>query len=232
VSLRRLVIAFSICLLSVGSLSAQAESAAGRLAIQRGNEKFSKQQYEGALKEYQRVARSEENYAQALYNIGVCYYELGNTEKAIDFYQKAISAREGSYAKAAYALGIALEDQGKFVAAKGAYRQAVEDANNDNGLAHYKLGLLAVKEGDQATAEFLFRQAIVSSKGVFPAGHNNLGVMLARAGRLAEADREFQIALQQSEGSLDDAAYNSKLCRRLMSAQASVQVAALKFTTQ
>src|SRR5204863_5467960 len=96
-----------------------------RAAIRRGNEKFAKQQYESALKEYQDVPiTAGDDYAQALYNVGVCYYELWRTQEAIEFYRKALDARRGEYPKAWFALGVALEDQAQPAAAKDAYRQS------------------------------------------------------------------------------------------------------------
>lgn len=60
------------------------------------------------------------------------------------------------------------------------------------------------------------------------ASHNNLGVMLAGMGRLTEAGREFEIGLKQTDDAFDDAAHNLKLCRSLLTASATNQVAGLK----
>ena len=129
--LRKWVAALLVVFAITGLLAAQTDSAAGRLAIRRGNEKFAKQQYEAALKQYQLVPESAgENYAQALYNIGVCHYELWRTDEAVKYYHMAIVAREGRYPKAWYALGIALEDSDRFGAAKEAYQHIVDDSND------------------------------------------------------------------------------------------------------
>ena len=79
--------------------------------IKRGNASYSKAEYIAALDHYTKVPRQAGKvYSQALYNIGVCYYELWRTEEAIVMYRKAIAARAGRYPIAFYALGVAFED--------------------------------------------------------------------------------------------------------------------------
>ncbi len=167
---------------------AVAPSAAPLAAIARGNRSFARKHYEAALREYESVPSSAgENYAQALYNIGVSYYELWRTAEAIDFYRRAIAARHGHYPRASYALGVAFEEQGQLTEAEEAYRQSIIESRGE-----YSTGLHV------------------------PASHNNLGVMLARLGRLREAQHEFEIALSQTGGAFDDATRNLKLCRSLL----------------
>lgn len=221
--------------LSVGTTIAQANHAAALDAIKRGNAKHAKAKYESAIEEYSRVPQSAgEIYAQALYNIGVCYYELWRTEDAIVFYQRAVEARQGHYPKALYAMGVALEDSGQPSQAKEAYKQAIVESGGTEAtaaVAHYRLGLFLAREGDYEAAATLFREAIARADHKFPAGHNNLGVMLALAGRLNEAEREFKAALRQSDVAFDEAAHNLKLCRSLLSAPTKGQLALLKIST-
>jgi tetratricopeptide (TPR) repeat protein len=206
--------------------AAAQEGGRARELIARGNERYARGEYKSAIAEYQRVARTEgEAYAQALYNIGVCRFELWQTEEAARAYVQAIEARGGRYPKASYALGVALEELGRGAEAKDAYEQA---ALKDYAPAHYKLGMLAARAGDDERAAVHFREAIKRSKERFPASHNNLGVMLARAGRLAEAAREFEAALRQSDVPFAEAADNLKLCRRLLAGQSKEGAAALK----
>ncbi len=194
--------------------------------IARGNELYARGEYRSAIAEYGRVARAEgEAYAQALYNIGVCRFELWQTEEAVGAYRRAIEARGRSYPKASYALGVALEELKRGPEASEAYREA---AAKGYAPAHYKLGMLAARAGDDEKAAAHFREAIRRSKERFPASHNNLGVMLARAGRLNEAEREFEAALRQSDAPFEEAAQNLKLCRRLLNGQSKEGAAGLK----
>ncbi|MBC7931797.1 MAG: tetratricopeptide repeat protein [Rubrivivax sp.] len=196
-------------------------------SIRRGNEKYARAEYEPAIEEYRRVGPGDD-YAQSLYNIGVCYYELWRTEDAIAMYRKAVEAKKGIYPKASYALGIALKDAGRPREAKEAYREAIAASSGEHAAAHYMLGLLVAGEGDNEQAAALFREAIARSGDGFPASRNNLGVTLARMGRLSEAEREFAQALRQSDGVFDDAARNLKLCRSLLSTHANGQLSSLK----
>jgi tetratricopeptide (TPR) repeat protein len=203
---------------------------AGPLApLARGNRTFAKADYEGAIREYRSVTpEAGETYAQALYNIGVSYYELWRTADAIDYYRQAIAAQKGHYPRASYSLGVALEDQGKSTDAKEAYQQALVQSRGEYAAAHYRLGLIAAGAGEFRAAAEYFRKALKRPGLHVPASHNNLGVMLAKLGRLQDAQHEFEIALRQSDGTLDDAVHNLKLCHSLLAATVPTPVAAFR----
>jgi tetratricopeptide (TPR) repeat protein len=224
-----------LLLLTFAGVTAQAQvgPSDAQDAIRRGNEKYARGEYEAAVKEYGRVRKEKgEAYAQALYNTGVCYFELNRTEDAVGMYRKAIEARGGHYPKAHYALGVALEILVRLDEAKEAYRQAIaaDDKYTEAGLAvaHYRLGLIKGREGDYESAAALFREALARSKERFPAAHNNLGVMLALMGRTAEAEQEFAVALRQSTVDFEEAAYNLKLCRARLSKETQIAFASMK----
>lgn len=198
-----------------GAEARQGGGAQGLIA--RGNERYARAEYEAAIKVYTLVPEDAgEAYAQALYNIGVCRFELWQTEEAARMYRLAVEARGGRrYPKASYALGVALEELGRASEAKESYARA---AAGGHAPAYYKLGMFAEREGDLGRAAAHFREAVRRSKGKFPAGHNNLGVMLARVGRLDDAEREFEAALRESDGTFAEARHNLELCRTLQSA--------------
>src|SRR2546426_9747285 len=110
--LRLMRILLAVLLLMSGSLAlAQTTASEARDFIKSGNAKYAKAEYESAIVDYQHIEPAAgEVYAQALYNIGVCYYELWHTEDAVAMYRKAIKARGGRYPRAFYSLGVALED--------------------------------------------------------------------------------------------------------------------------
>ena len=190
-----------------------ATTANAQSALTRGDAFVAQENYNAAIEEYSRVSVNDANsYARAIYNIGVCHYELWQTEEAIAFYKRAIELKRGNYARASYALGIALEDQGRLAEAKQAYARA----RNNFAPAIYKLGVLEARSGELSKAADLFRDAASRKGRHVPASHNNLGVMLARLGLLKEAEKSFIVALKESDNHLDDAAHNLKLCRSLM----------------
>src|SRR5687767_9694455 len=108
-------------------------------AIKKGNDLFAEGRFEEAVKEYESVREDSEIYAVALYNIGVCYYELWQIDRAIGFYQQAIETRKGRYPRASYALGVALEDKGKLLEAEAAYKQSLFASGGDYPLANFRL---------------------------------------------------------------------------------------------
>jgi tetratricopeptide (TPR) repeat protein len=189
--------------------------------LMRGDAFVVQENYQAAIEEYGKVShRDRERYARAIYNIGVCHYELWRTEEAISFYKRAIELKLGNYPAASYALGVALEDQNKFAEAKIAYQQAPAF-----GPAIYRLGLLQAKAGEFKRAAELFRDAASRNGRHVPASHNNLGVMLAQLGFLKEAEKEFAMALKSSDGVFEDAAHNLKLCRSLINSATSAKLA-------
>ena len=228
-SQKKFLLALLLMISSVGVTAAQTRKADPQAALERGNRSFARADYEAALREYGSVPSSAgETYAQALYNIGVSYYELWRTAEAIDYYKRAIELRHGRYPRASYALGVAFEDQGQLAEAKAAYQQSIVESRGEYAAAHYRLGLLMAGHGDYEAAAESFRKALSHPGLHVPASHNNLGVMFARLGRLADAQREFEIALRQTDGAFADAAHNLKLCRSLLNAPATTPVAAFR----
>jgi tetratricopeptide (TPR) repeat protein len=197
-----------------------------QVAIDKGNALVAQGNYEHALRYYQIVGPdSRELYAIALYNIGICHYEIWHTTEAIVFYKRAIQQRKGLYPRASYALGVALEDLKRLDEAKDAYDQTLKASNGDYAVANYRLGLIAANEGEVEAAAALFRKALKHEGAHVPASHNNLGVMLTRMQRLTEAEKEFAIALRLANGAFSDATYNLELCRRLLAGTAVRDVA-------
>jgi tetratricopeptide (TPR) repeat protein len=231
---KRLLSAVLLLSLSCIAATAQENNPDGRVRVRRGNEMYARAEYEAAIEEYRRVPdKTGEVYAQSLYNIGVCYYELGRTPEAVKMYRRAVEASGGRYPKALYALGVALEDSSRWPEAKEAYRQALLTSSGKYreaqlAVAHYRLGLLAMREGDYEGARTLFREAIARSRRPFPASHNNLGVALAREGHLSLAEQEFELALVQARGDFAEAAHNLRLCRAALTVGTKTQFASLK----
>jgi tetratricopeptide (TPR) repeat protein len=99
--------------------------------MKRGNGLVAQEKYEAAIREYERLSPAAgELYARALSNIGLCHYELWQTDQAIDFYSKAIAASKNKYPRASYALGVALEDEGRLVGAREASDSETKKASS------------------------------------------------------------------------------------------------------
>ena len=207
---------YTTIIVALTVVAGNAQTSESKSILKRGDALVAQEKYKLAIEEYGKVStRDADSYARATYNIGVCHYELWQTDEAIEFYRRAIELQQGNYPRASYALGIALEDQGKTTEAKAAYEQAVNASQRAFARATYRLGLLEAKAGEFKKAAALFREAASRTGEHVPASHNNLGVMLARLGFLKEAEQEFVIALKQANGGFADAAHNLNLCRSL-----------------
>jgi len=95
---------------------------AAAIVIARGIEALRKLITRRLSENTQRAGKRGRNLSQALYNMGVSYYELWRTAEAIDSYRLAIR-RGWSLSRASYALGVSLEIT-TFAEAKEAYRQS------------------------------------------------------------------------------------------------------------
>lgn len=221
---------FAILLATTLPVLVSAQQDHERAAIKRGNELVAQEKYEAAIREYELLSPTAgELYARALYNIGVCHYELWRTDQAIDFYSQAIAASKNRYPRASYALGVALEDESRFAEARNAYEESIVASRGDFAPAQHRLGLLMTRAGNYTRAVRLYKDAIRRPGDHLPASHNNLGVILAWTGHLKEAEVEFKIALRLTDGTQEDASHNLKLCRYLL-AKGMAEVALFKIS--
>ena len=70
-------------------------------AFKRADALVAQEKYAAAITEYNKVSpRDADLYARAIYNIGVCNYELWRTEEAIVFYKRAVDLKHGNYPRA------------------------------------------------------------------------------------------------------------------------------------
>lgn len=211
----------SAALLLITSLSIVASAQTPRSHIKNGNKYVAQEQYEKALNEYAKVSSNAGlAYSQALYNMGVCYFELWKTDQAIAYFKSALHSRTQGYSQAAYSLGVALESQEKFDEARMAYGQVT--SGDRKGAALFRLGVLA---SDAKVATEFYRRALEVDGPHVASSHNNLGVMLAQRGLVVEAEKEFEMAVTASAGGLGEAVSNLKLCR-------AMRVSALRITAE
>lgn len=207
---------YALILAAATVIAVNAQTPESKSILKRGDALVAREKYRLAIEEYRKVStRDADAYARATYNIGVCYYELWQTDEAITFYRRAIELKQGNYPRALYALGVALEDQGKTNEARMSYEQAVHASQREFARATYRLGLIEARAGELNKAAALFREASARAGEHVPASHNNLGVMLAQLGFVKEAEQQFLIALKESDGRFADAAHNLNLCRSL-----------------
>ncbi len=147
-------------------LSVNAQSSDASSVIKLGNQLFSNQQYKLAIKEYQRVSPNKrEEYARALYNIGVCYYELWVTDEAIEYYGRALELKHGEYPSASFAL------EGRIEEAASLFTSAIAQPGQHQASSHNNLGVMLARMGQLNAAEREFQMAL---SGELPEADHNL----------------------------------------------------------
>lgn len=94
----------------------------------------------------------------AWFNMGWSYYNLGDIQKAVESYSKAVAANP-SYAHAWYSMGLAHEKAGRTKDAIGAYEKAVAAAPGYLD-AWFSMGMALVKAKDRPAAVKAFEKVV------------------------------------------------------------------------
>ncbi|MEP6498359.1 tetratricopeptide repeat protein [Microcoleus vaginatus] len=111
----------------------------------RGEQKYEKGDYQGAIATYTQAIALNPNYAQAYHNRGNARSKLGDNQGAVADYNQALRINP-NYAKAYYNRGISRSELGDNQGAVADYNQALRInpkyvlAYNNRGLARFKLG--------------------------------------------------------------------------------------------
>jgi len=128
-------------------------------------------------------------------NLGKAYIEMGNPEKALDAFQKAVSI-DPKNAGAYHSLGTAYENKGELDAALQHYKKALS-LQNDFVAAHFSLGRVYEKKGDMRQALKYFLEA-VRQDATYEASLVNRGKLLGSSGRTDDAIMVFEQVLAVS----------------------------------
>ena len=129
-------------------------------------------------------------HSATAYNLlGACYVSMGNSEKAILSYMKAIEINP-NYAEAYNNLGVALNEQKKFDKALVSYSKAIE-IDRTYTEAHYNLGNLYKNRRSFTKAFEAYSKAIETNPNYINA-YFNLGTLLQDEGRYHEAITAFE----------------------------------------
>lgn len=197
--------------------------------LKHGNLFSRSNQFEQALIEYKKGLAVPGKYEAVFhYNIGVCYYQLGQTQDAVQEFQIALKQRNGDYQKAWYSLGMAYSDLKDWSNAKNAFKEAIEKSGGKDAEAMFDLAVVLAQEGDYKNAIEYFQNAITYSSISSIESRNNLGVMYAKTGDLIKAKREFELALKESDGKLKAAFANLKFCKQLIVSTSETSAAVWK----
>ena len=129
-----------------------------------------------AVEELRSMLSAERLDAASYYNIGNGLARLGDAEKAVEAYRKAIDARQGNYPRALNNLGVILLSLGQLDEAYDALVLAIKQQNFRYAEASFNLGKLyaARDEADLAISEWTRALAVQPD-------HLDAAVALARA---------------------------------------------------
>ena len=206
-------------ILVVFAFSVAAQTPLAKQSFEKATIKAQNAQYEAAIEDYRTAifqaqfeTANDDFRAVIHFNIGVCYYQLKNSDKAVEEFTEAIKLSRRNYQKAFYALGMAHGDLKNWRKAATSFHRAVA-LKPDDGEAWFDLAMVTLEEKDYAAAEKAFQKAIKYKSVSFADAHNNLGVISALKGDFAAAENDFENALIGSNGKSSEARNNLQFCK-------------------
>lgn len=160
-------------------------------AIELANEK----KFNQAKEMLEELAKEYPNDPDILYNLGMCYTELNNPEKAIEVLTKGIVIAP-ELVNSHVALGFAFTKLGDLIEAESHFRNALE-IQPDNSYALRNLGgLLAKKKDYEGAIEFLIKSLMKHPDDMRTT--YGLGLAYFHTKKLNEADEQFKIVISNS----------------------------------
>jgi tetratricopeptide (TPR) repeat protein len=158
--------------------------------FEEGNELFDQKKYAEAAAKFEEFIRQNPSVYQVYINIGNCYKEMGEYDKAIEIYTKILEnvkeekeSIEGdeSAARALAGMGEAYFKQGNLEKASEYFRQAIDNFPEDETLA-FNVGEIFFKQGkiDKAIEYFLLSVKINES---WAPPHRQLGYAYLNKGK-------------------------------------------------
>jgi tetratricopeptide (TPR) repeat protein/predicted Ser/Thr protein kinase len=124
-------------------------------------------QYDKAIEAFQRALKIDSSQSGAYINLATCYGGMGQTEKALEYYQKAFqlnpSELTGPFANNEY--GFMLVKTGNLSRAAETFQKMISEQENwQKARGHRSLGMLDMYEGKYSEAMANFKEAILLNK--------------------------------------------------------------------
>ena len=129
-------------------------------------------QFDDAIKNYKKALKLNPNYAEAYYNMGIAFKNMGSHISAIDCYKKALKIQP-KYAEANYNMGNSLKFIGDLEAAIKSYKYAINN-KHDFVEAYNNMGNTLMDMGDYIKAIETYFQAI-KIRPSHPDAYKNMG---------------------------------------------------------
>jgi tetratricopeptide (TPR) repeat protein len=173
-----------------------ADSNDAQLLFNKGLKELWQGNWSAALTYFQKATEKNPDYADAWFNLGVAYGELGRWQDEIESYKQAIRIKPdlANEHETHQNLGVAYGKLGRFEDAIEAYKQVIR-IKPDDAAAHYDLGVTYAELGRHQDAIEAYKQAI-RIKPDFAEAHNNLGAAYGKLGLYQEAMESYKQAIR------------------------------------
>jgi len=149
--------------------------------------------HQEAIESFKQAIRINPDHANAHYNLGTAYDELGKYEDAIVSYKQALMINPDD-ASTHYNLGLAYYNLGKYEEAIESYKQAIR-IDPDYADAHNNLGFAYQKSGKYQEEIESYKQALKIDPDDASV-HNNLGYAYYDSGKYQEAIEAYKQVLR------------------------------------
>jgi len=155
-----------------------------------------------AIAQYQQALQINPHYAEACYNLGNAFRQVGRMNEAIAYYQKALQIKP-DYAEACYDLGNTFREMGKLEEAITDYQKALQihpdyvEALNNLARVLATCPQASLRNGKQAVE--LAQRANQLTGNENPIVLGTLAAAYAEAGRFPEAVQTAQRALHLAQ---------------------------------
>lgn len=171
----------------------QIEIPPGEEDFNRGNDMFSKNNFEEAAKYYQQAINKEENESVYYNNLAIVYTNLEKYDEAIDIYKRMLDIQSESYT-ANKNLGELYGMQKKYEEALPYFKKAVELSPDDPD-AVYSLGACLLNTGSSSEAMEVFLKLIQSNKD-YQMAYYQIGMIYVNQGKTKEAMENLEKFLE------------------------------------
>ncbi|MGD0077610.1 MAG: tetratricopeptide repeat protein [Sedimentisphaerales bacterium] len=164
-----------------------------QLFYRKGLKELWQENYVAALTFFQKAKEKNPQDANAWFQLGVCFDELGRWQEAIEADKQAIKIKPG-FAEAHCNLGNAYRELGRYRDAIESYKQAIR-IKPDDALAHSNLGVAYGNLGRYQDEIESYKQAIRINPD-YALAHSNLGVAYGNLGRYQDEIESYKQAIR------------------------------------
>ncbi len=154
------------------------------LVFKEGVAAMNAEDYAAAIAAFEKVLEIDPEMPEALYNIGVAHENLGQMDRALTFYKKAVELQTSS-AEPYQALATIYTANQQWPEAMAMLLEA-EKLQPDDVATLFDLGAVAMIAGDIPTAQRAF-QRVVELDDAHALGHYQLGMVYVNQGKSEEA---------------------------------------------